>query len=210
MKHTVPSMIKASVGAAGVHSDALVSSIDVADVDAAIDCALKAARRQPPESSDKRILHAARSRDFVAALGDQLGALHAEEPDVRVFTKHDERNRGEFGMNELLYDVTVCRTASVDSTAQGKRLHYVQAPIWHVESELAKDSRQALFDFNKLVLGAAPLNLFVGPIVHDVESFLDVLRTPASCCQGRVFAALIPHPREWDQVRQPVQCEELK
>ena len=173
-------------------------------------CALKAARRQPPESSDKRILHAARSRDFVAALGDQLGALCADEPDVRVFTKHDERNRGEFGMNELLYDVTVCRTATVDSAAQGKRLHYITAPIWHVESELAKDSRQALFDFNKLVLGAALLNLFVGPLVHDAASFLDVLRAPAPYCAGRVFVALIPHPSEWDGPAEGILCEELQ
>jgi len=210
MRQTMPPRIDFAASGSARPVDNLVLSIDAADVQSSVERALEAARGRPPESVDKRILHATRSRDFVAALGDQLGALYEEEADVRVFTKHDERNRAEFGMNELLYDVTVCRTTTVDAASSGKTLHYVTAPIWHVESELAKDSRQALFDFNKLVLGSAPLNVFVGPLVHDAASFLDVLRTPASCCQGRVFAALIPHPREWDQVRQPVHCEELK
>lgn len=184
--------------------------VQAKDVGSHVERALESARCQPPESPDKRTLHAARSRDFVAALGDQLGALCGHEPDVRVFTKHDERNRAEFGMNELLYDVAVCRTATIKSAATGKELHYVTAPIWHVESEFAKDSRQALFDFNKLVLGAAPLNLFVGPLVHDTASFLNVLRAPASCCAGRVFVALVPHPSEWDGRTAGVRCEELQ
>ena len=167
------------------------------------------ARRHPISATTAQHLHAGRSRHFVAALGEQLGALYVGHPDVRVFTKHDDRNRTAFGMNELLYDVTVCRTATVSSAANGKRLHYVTAPVWHVESELAKDSRQALFDFNKLVLGAAALNLFVGPLVHDVQEFLNVLRVPASCCLGSVYVALIPHPSDWDGFEGGVICEEL-
>jgi hypothetical protein len=183
---------------------------DIATVTSCVEQALNTARHPPIEAATTQHLHAARSRNFVTALGDQLGALYTGQPDVRLFTKHDESNRADFGMNELLYDVTVCRTATVKSAATSRELQYVTAPIWHVESELAKDSRQALFDFNKLVLGAAPLNLFVGPLVHDTASFLNVLRAPAPGCIGRVFVALIPHPSEWDKQTQGVLCEELQ
>lgn len=179
-------------------------------VKACVERALDAARNQPADDASKQRLHAARSRNFVGALAQQLLALYTNEPDVRGFTKHDERNRSDFGMNELLYDVTICRTAIVASAASDKCLHYVAAPIWHVESEFAKDSRQALFDFNKLVLGAAPLNLFVGPIVYDPQSFIGVLRAPAACCTGKVFVALIPHPSDWDGVQSGIISEALK
>ena len=174
-----------------------------------IERALEVARRADIEAISQQQLHAARSRDFVAALGDQFASLYAGDPDVRVFTKHDERNRAEFGMNELLYDVTVCRTGRVKSARHGKALQYVASPIWHVESEFARSSRQALFDFNKVVLGAAPYNLFVGPYVHEPSKFVDVLRVPAACCAGRVFVALIPHPHSWGTTSSDMFCEEL-
>lgn len=70
----------------------------------------------------------------------------------------------------------MCRIARVESAAQGKTLWYVAEALWQVESELARDSRQALIDFNKLVLGAARHKLFVGPQVADSEAFVGVRR----------------------------------
>lgn len=112
-------------------------------------------------------------------------------------------------MRELLHDVTVCRLAPVQSAAQGKTLWYVTDALWQVESELARDSRQALIDFNKLVLGAARHKLFVGPQVTDPEAFIDVLRPAAARCVGHVFAALIPHPDAWDHPGPTVQTWHL-
>lgn len=191
-------------------SEMTVSAVTTRAVESCVERALETARSQPAEETKKQRLHAARSSNFVAAVGEQLLVLHGEEPEIRAFTKHDERNRSDFGMNELLYDVTVCYTGTTESAIAGRRLHYVAAPIWHVESELAKDSRQALFDFNKLVLGAAPLNLFVGPVVHDSARFIDVLRAPAACSLGRVFVALIPHPTESESPDQIILCGELQ
>ena len=81
---------------------------DITTVTRCVEQALNTARDTPIEAATTQRLHAARSRSFVTALGDQLGALYTGQPDVRVFTKHDDRNRADFGMNELLYDVTVC------------------------------------------------------------------------------------------------------
>jgi hypothetical protein len=102
------------------------------------------------------------------------------------------------GLNELLFDVAVCGTGVTPSAVAGRNLTYLTGSLWAVESEFARDSRKAVFDFNKLVLSAADQKLFVGPAVADQESFLAALGPVADCCTGSVFVALVPHPDEWD------------
>lgn len=124
---------------------------------------------------------------------------YGEDDTVKVFTKGDGSNREYFGLNELLYDVCVCRVAPVLSATQRRTLWYVKEPLWHIESEFARNSAEALKDFNKLVLGAAPTKVFIGPGVHDPDSFIEVLRLVAMSCSGTVHCALVPHPEAWDQ-----------
>jgi hypothetical protein len=190
--------------------DKVVELMDTDTIRGCIGRAVESAHARTVEVSGKKAFHKARSTNFVTDLAEGIGSFYADHPDVRVLTRSDASNKADFGLNELLYDVTVCRTAVVTSARARKPLSYVAAPLWHVESELAKNSRQALFDFNKLVLGAAPINLFVGPIVHDTESFIDVLRAPALRCKGKVFVALIPRPSEWDGAPPGILCERLK
>lgn len=182
--------------------------IDVDQVRQLVERALAAARAQTPNAGERlQELHAGRSRAFVRALADTLRLLH--EGDVASLCKYDDRDRERIGMRELLHDVTVCRLAEVRSVVQGKTLWYITDALWQVESELARDSRQALIDFNKLVLGSARYKLFVGPQVADPEAFIGVLRPAAARCTGAVFAALIPHPDSWDQAAAEVQAWKL-
>jgi hypothetical protein len=67
---------------------------------------------------------------------------------VRVFSKHHTGNRLDFGLNELLYDVLVCRIGRVLSAVHRKELLYIDQALWQVESEFACDSGQALKDLN--------------------------------------------------------------
>ena len=99
----------------------------------------------------------------------------------------------------VLLDVAVVEYGTVDSGISGKELIFVRNGVWAVESELARDKRQALFDFNKLVLAATDNKLFVGPRVGDEEDYLRVLGEAAQHCTGRVYVALIPHPDEWPE-----------
>jgi hypothetical protein len=163
-----------------------------------LQAAFEAARSEPRHEVTPQALHAARSRAWVDALGVELRRVYADDDTVRVFTKGDRSNRRDFGLTELLYDVCVCRVAPVPSAAQGKTLWYVREPLWQVESEFAKNSFEALKDFNKLVLGAAPTKVFVGPQVHDEEAFIGVLLPAAMRCSGTVHCVLVPHPSEWD------------
>lgn len=143
------------------------------------------------------VLHQHRSREWVKALADQFRSAFPGDAFIRVFNKGHGGNRCDFGINELLYDVLVCRIDKVASCQQGKKLYFIQEALWQIESEFARDSREALADFNKLVLGSARNKLFVGPHVHDPQSFLNVLIPPARACSSSVFAALVPHPDSW-------------
>lgn len=185
-----------------------LTHLDLADVRALIERALHAARAEPPAAANPMALHAGRSHAFVRALAAELRDRY-HDPDIVSLCKYDDRDQARLGMRELLHDISVCRVAPVESAAQSKTLWYVVDALWQVESELARDSRQALIDFNKLVLGSAHYKLFIGPQVADPEAFLGVLRPAAARCVGQVLAALIPHPDRWDVAGADVQVWQL-
>lgn len=171
---------------------------------------LKSALAEAAKCPDKEGLldgpmHRERSRVWVECLGKQLGAsFKGSDRDVRVFTKHEDSNREDFGLNELLYDVCVCETALSPSHTGRKQLRYVTRALWLIESEFAKDSAAAIKDFNKLVLGAAENKLFVGPRLSsdaDDATFRTTLLPVAQRCinavSPNVFLAQVSHPDSW-------------
>jgi hypothetical protein len=161
------------------------------------------AARMPAISAGPQRLHAERSRNFVESLATECRLFYANASDIVTFSKYHAENRADFGLNELLYDVCVCRTAITESCRKTKTLRYVQSVLLQVESEFARDSREALFDFNKLVLGSAASKVFVGPIVDDCDAFMEVLSGPATSCSGEVYAALVPAPSNWPSSVEP-------
>ena len=58
-----------------------------------------------------------RSRNFVEALGSQFREHYktAGSSDIVVMTKHYSENRNRFGLNELLFDVLVCKAAQSEA-----------------------------------------------------------------------------------------------
>ena len=164
-----------------------------------------------PELLSAQSLHQQRSSEWVRCLAHELktlvgkGGEGEDERDVRVLFRNnpDEANRVDFGLNELLYDVCICRTAEHPSARGGRTLRYVTEALWLVESEFARDSFQAVKDFNKLVIGHAANKLFIGPRVGaaDEEGYLNALlpvaRASAHNGASSVYAALVPHPGEW-------------
>jgi hypothetical protein len=162
-----------------------------------IDAALLAAQTQADEGETPRVIHRNRSKHFVEALAHAFRDCYKSTPTARVLSKHFDLHREEFGLNELLFDVLVCDTSSVLSARDSARLTYVTKALWAVESEFARDTREAMFDFNKLVLAAADSKLFVGPLVDDEASFIEPLTYPAKTCTGDVYVALVPHPDQW-------------
>lgn len=158
----------------------------------------EAARSKQIEADSLGALHRQRSSAWVECLAREFRVVFRTDPTVRVFSRQSDTNREDFGVNELLHDVCVCRVGQVPSAVHGTMLFYVRQVLWQVESEFAKNSRETLKDFNKLVCGSARNKLFVGSQVTDNEGFINVLLPAASACSGQVFAALVPHPKAWD------------
>jgi hypothetical protein len=162
--------------------------------------ALENANSEQISITDAGPLHKERSRLFVEHLATLLRDHFHSEEGVKVLSKHFEGNRSEFGLNELLFDVLVCETATVESPVNQVELTYVTAGLWAIESEFATDLREALYDFNKLVLSSAENCLLIGPMVSNNEGFLDSLSGAAGKCKGTVYVVFVPHPSDWADI----------
>ena len=146
---------------------------------------------------DEGKAHRARSVAWIDALGNTFRDSYADDDTIRVFWKQNPDNKREFKLNELLHDVVVARCQFTASPKHKVQIPYVEETLWQIESELAPNAREAILDFNKLVLGSARNKLFVGPLTKDEASFRSSLLAPARKCVGNVYAAFIPQPKHW-------------
>ncbi|MDM8552326.1 hypothetical protein QUF72_19730 [Desulfobacterales bacterium HSG2] len=168
---------------------------------AILEKSLQEAVNEPAAGDTPQIVNRNRSEEWVESLARSLREYYEFDPSVRVFSKHFEGYRNEFQLNELLYDIHVCRVSTVMSARQGKILEYVTDALWQIESELAKNTRDAIIDFSKLVVGNGKNKLFIGPRTSDNTAFINTLLPAAGCCNGNVFVALISHPNSWGEAR---------
>lgn len=176
------------------------------DIKLIIQDSLVAANAMPDEGNDERLIHRNRSKNFVESLAGALRQYYLNNDAVFVLSKHHDKHRLDFGLNELLYDVLVCKTSQVPSSLENEVLTYVTKALWQIESEFARNSREAMYDFNKLVLGSSENKLFIGPQVSDEDSFLRPLVEPARHCLSNTLVALVPHPSEWKRATLEVHC----
>ena len=153
--------------------------------------------------------HKEMSSDWVESLASTFRSHYQADPSVHVFSKGYDGNAQDFGVNELLYDILVCRAETVMSAKQKKELRYFTECVWQIESELQRNSKQAILDFNKLVVGSAKNKLFIGPVVNDPDAYINVLLPAAKACDGDIYVALIPHPEEWSDDEQLARLWEL-
>ncbi len=169
------------------------------DVKQLLQEALQQAQSKPDTGESTQKINQNRSRYWVKALAEQFQKRYEGDAEIRVFSKTDPSHRKDFGLNELLHDVVVCRVGEVESSVRGKTLLFIKEVLWQIESEFAHDSRKALVDFNKLVLGSGENKLFIGSQVKKGKenSFLSVLQPAAKYCTGDVYVCMIPHPSNW-------------
>ena len=128
--------------------------------------------------------------------------LSCRQGNLRVFWRENDCNRSEFGLNELLFDISVCQVEQVGSIRQGRPLAYISKNLWLVESELNdKSSREITKDFSKLIMGSSVNKLFVSSYQGDLqEKVLEMCREMARFCEGNLFLCFIEHPRKWSNL----------
>lgn len=162
-----------------------------------LETSLTAAQSAPTVGTLPQVINRNRSQEWIRQLRSGFSQSLTGDSSVRVLVRSDNTYLTEFGLTELLHDVLVCRVNTVPSANKSRTLYYIEEVLWQVESEFARDSKQALIDFNKLVLGSGQNKLFIGPQVSDKPSFIVVLLPAARACIGNVYVALVPHPKEW-------------
>jgi hypothetical protein len=169
------------------------------DVKQLLQEALKQAKLKPDKGSTAKNINMNRSQYWVDALAAQFKKCYEGDSEIRVFSKNDYSHRKDFGLNELLYDILVCRVGEVESPVHKKKLCFIKEVLWQVESEFAHNTRSSLIDFNKLVLGSGKNKLFIASQVKKGTEnvFLRVLKPAAGYCSGDVYVGMIPHPSKW-------------
>ncbi len=176
------------------------------DVKQLLQEALQQAKSCPDSGDTTQKINIHRSRSWVQALSEQFREKYKGDSEIRIFSKTDDSNKKDFGLNELLYDVLVCKVGEVESSVHKKKLCFIKEVLWQVESEFAHNTRSSLIDFNKLVLGSAKNKLFIASRVKKgtESSFLKVLKPAAGYCSGDVYVGMVPHPSDWVDIENNV------
>lgn len=145
---------------------------------------------------EKKEYHRSLSKLWIESLTISLKEYYSKNKQSVVLSR-ETASHIDFGLNELLYDITVTEFDFTNSF-KGRKLKFIKQPLLYVESEFARNSREAIKDFNKLVLGRAIDNLFIGPRTTNFETgYEKVFTKPAENVYGNIYLALIPHPSSW-------------
>lgn len=153
-----------------------------------------------------------RSAIWVSALGRQFQLGYPRHRGYRVFWRSNCSNRCAFGLNEFLFDITVCSVCEVHSLQRPPtQLEYVSRCHWLVESEFSTNTREILVDLSKLVVGAADNKLLV--VSHRPPEVERALRSRCEAVAprsgGRMFLLFIAHPSQWPDADRPPVLYEL-
>jgi len=165
---------------------------------------ISAKERSAGKPDPRKVESKKRSAEFVECLADELRKYYQEEDHYRVLSQqYSDENHYEFGLNELLYDILVCKIDHVNAVRKTDTgLVFVKEAIWAIESEMAKNTREMLYDFNKLLVSSSRSKLFIGPLTSYNDEVLELLSITAidSLCNGKFYFILIPHPDDWEKI----------
>lgn len=104
------------------------------DINTIVQAAFQKAVTIPDHDDSELKRNRQRSQNWVESLAIAFREAYSEDNSVRVFSKYHKENRKEFGLNELLYDVAVCRINHLESPGNKKRLAYIEKVLCFVES----------------------------------------------------------------------------
>lgn len=141
----------------------------------------------------------ARERAFVKSLVAQLQNEYAGD-DIRVFSQYGRGNRQDFGTEQLLSDICVCRVGGGKTGGrQSEEFLYVAEALAQVEVELSREWRREIQALNRLISGSAADKLLVAALSSrgSAES-LRTMESPFAAMAGAASLALIPHPADWE------------
>ena len=95
------------------------------DVKQLLQKALQQAKSSPDSGKTIQRINMYRSGNWVKALAEQFREKYDGDSEIRIFSKSDDSNRKDFGLNELLHDVLVCKVGGVESSVHKKKLCFI-------------------------------------------------------------------------------------
>lgn len=157
--------------------------------------------------SDQGKINSERSKKWMNSLGRQFESQY-DSKDDRVLWIGNRDNKGDFGMQEMLFDMVVCRISRVNSLRNRTPLHFVAKCYWQIESEFNRDnSTEIVKDMRKLVLGSSKNKMFVASHKSTGQEWenrvLTMCSKIAKCCDGKLFFCFIAHPEDWSKKSAP-------
>ena len=158
---------------------------------------------------DEGTEHANRSKQWIESLAAKLlchEQSHANRSDIRSFSRGEESS--DVGLNEYLHDICIACVGSTLARNGKTDLPTIRKPLWQVESEFSSSIKEAVKDFNKLLLGNANNKLFIGPYLGKspqamkarstyVEMLKEVLCDAEITTAENWYLGLVPHPERW-------------
>lgn len=154
-----------------------------------------------------------RSKEWMNSLGKRFQSRYDSNND-RVFWRGNPDNERDFHLQEMLFDLAVCKTSTVDSYTKKAELPFITGAHWLIESEFEQgNSREIVIDMSKLVMGSSENKLFVAS--HKLtdpkweSGILEMCSNIAKhCagnkhCAGKLFFCFIAHPKDWHNESAP-------
>ena len=143
----------------------------------------------------------ARERVFVKTLVTQLEEVH-DDDSIRVFSPYGRGNMADFGTEQLLHDICVCRIGGgVTAERKPNDFLYIEEALWQIEVDFSREWQQALHAINRLNCGSAANKLLIASQLDSGgEIFVNTLKAPSAVSDGMHYLALIPHPKDWDEI----------
>jgi hypothetical protein len=156
-----------------------------------------------------RTLNRRRSTYFVYQLALAFHGYHLNNPLIAVFSRKAPWHRSLFGVNEVMFDISVVELSQHVFSRVKPGLPFISKAQWLVESELALRSRNLLHDFSKLVLANSDTLLFIASQFKDRQAQLDMLASVAAYCKCNLYLILVPRPSLWTRKQPNIEAFEF-
>ncbi len=164
-----------------------------------IGASYRAASRALVLGTSPAALARARERVFVKSLARHLLA-ECRGGELRVFHRHGRGNQSDFGAEQLLHAISLCRVEQArGDQGQTAEFRYIAGCLWQIEVDFSGDWRAAVHAISRLTTGAADCKALVAahPEPSD-SSWRDALKAAAMACPGDFHLALLPPPADWE------------
>lgn len=142
------------------------------------------------------------SSKWVSEIAKEFQKEYSPDDGYRTFSASIDENKKEYEINELLYDVMVCKIETIPSLQHNPiELETFVDVEWQIESEFERNTRSIKNDMNKLVVGKARNKLMIisqrSP--NQQRLLLDNTRLGkiASRCEGTIYLCFVAHPDSW-------------